>query len=127
MANAAQYWDVRGPRLPLLTSSDKPEKIAIVVADALTHSYDLESATYFNGQHYQDRICSIVGDGVKIYYFWAQDAGATVDKTATGSGATVAALIPADTIKDEMPAGRYLIMQLSAAGTVYINIAQGTK
>lgn len=127
MANIAQYADVRGPRLPLTTSSDKPEKIAIVVADALTHVYDLASSTYFNGSQYLDRICSIVGDGVKIYYYWAQENGTTVDKTATGNGTTVAALIPADTIKDEIPAGQYLVMQLSAAGTVYINIAQSTK
>lgn len=99
----------------------------MVVADALTHPYDLSSATYFNGEKYKDRVVSIIGEGVGVYYYWSDNAADTVDKTASGNGATVGAYAPPNVRYDEIPAGQYLIMQLSAAGTVRIWISNQTK
>jgi hypothetical protein len=83
---------------------------------------DLQSATYFGGAHYQSRFVRLRPDAA-LYYFWTNNASATLDETA--SGATTrnqqCDYIAAFERVEEVPAGRYIVVK-GSAGKLRISI-----
>ena len=128
--------DLRGPfnafsAVPFVgqpNGGTKAEIVAINIAGTTSTSYDLASSTYFNGDHYQDRFVRIISESAgNFWYYWSSVNGDTVDKTATGQGATVAGYWPSATPLDEMPGGRYLVIQAQQAWLIRVWISNRTR
>lgn len=67
------------------------------------------------------RIVAIAAS-VDIYFRWGDSAAETVDGTATSPSATVGFPLAAGNMDEHVPTGRYLIVQGSAGGIVWLAI-----
>lgn len=121
--------DRRGPRQNV-TGKEPIWKICIAGTGA-TQNLDLTSASApacFGGSHYMDRYVTIsVEGGASFWWYWSDSGADTVDKTATGNGATVGAFCPSGILQDELPTGQFLVIQTSAAANIHIWISSGTS
>lgn len=124
MATETDAADLRGPRGGTALSDGK-RQIAVTAVTTSSVAKDLESATFFNGQHYESRFVRLICDQ-NLYYFWSNESGAVVSDTA--ADATTPAqqcdMLPANTPREEVPAGRYLIVKAAAAGTLRVSLVQ---
>lgn len=103
----------------------QPHKVCIA-ASGLTQNIDLSSASYFNSERFEEGFVSIsVEGGASLWWYWSDSASDTIDKTATGNGATVGAFLPSGIVQDERPRGKYLVLQTSAAANVHVWISSG--
>lgn len=121
-----QAADRRGPMQRTSPAGQfPPEKIAFAGTGA-PQNLDLSSGTYFSNLKYLDRYVSIsVEGGASFWWYWSDSNTDTVDKTATGNGATVGAFCPSGIIQDERPTGQYLVIQTSAAANVHVWLSSG--
>jgi len=121
MPTAETAADLRGP-YGGATNKDLTREIAVITTTGSTQQIDLSTSTYFNGSHYQDKFVRIIAD-VLIYYYWSNNNSGTLDETAAGaSGQTSQCdMLPANTPREECPAGQYFIVK-GAAGKVRICI-----
>lgn len=121
-----QAADRRGPQQRTSPAGQfQPEKV-VIAASGVSQNIDLSSASYFNTTKYQDRYVSIsVEGGASLWWYWSDSASDTIDKTATGNGATIGAFLPSGVVQDERPTGQYLVLQTSAAANVHIWYSSG--
>jgi len=124
MAVEADAADLRGPRGGTALSNGQ-RQIAVTAVTTSSVAKDLESSTFFNGQHYESRFVRLICDQ-NIFYFWSNESGAAVSDTA--ADATTPAqqcdMLPANVPREEVPAGRYLVVKAASAGTLRISIVQ---
>lgn len=109
MSNIDMAADVRGP----FTG-----QIAVVATAASSDADDL-SVTAELGTGMTSRFVRIIAD-VGIYYRWS-DATGTADETAT-SGNNRVDFLPANTPREEKPAGAWLIHKATGTGKIRISI-----
>lgn len=123
-----QAADRRGPQLRTTGASTFTPAVICIAGTGASQNLDLESAaTGFGSQTYQDRFVSIsVESAASFWWYWSDSAASTVDKTATGNGATVGAFCPSGIIQDERPQGRYLVIQTSAAANIHVWLTSGS-
>ncbi len=111
MPTAETAADLRGPYGGTL-NRDGSSEIAVVAVTSSTQQIDLSSSSYFNSTNYQERFVRLISD-VLIYYYWSNNASAALDETATGNTtrAQQCDMLPANTPREEAPAGQYLIIK----------------
>ena len=124
MATEQDAADLRGPRGGTALS-DGTRQLAVTAVTTSSVAKDLESSTFFNGQHYQSRFVRLICDQ-NVFYFWSNESGATVSDTAADATTPnqQGDMLPANTPREEVPAGRYLIVKAAAAGTLRMSIVQ---
>lgn len=112
-----QAADLRGPRTG---------QIVVTTTTGASQEIDLEHATLGFGTALaniiEGKFIRIIC-GTDMYYYWSGATGGTVDDTATGNGATVCDFLPANTPREEKPAGRYLVLK-AAASKVRLSIVE---
>ncbi|MBM4443543.1 MAG: hypothetical protein FJ027_24305 [Candidatus Rokubacteria bacterium] len=116
--------DLRGPFGGTdATADSRGTQITAVATSGSAQSFDLSSATYFGGTRYQGDFVRIISNQT-LFYFWSEQASETVDETATAATnrARQCDMLPANTPREEIPAGRYFHAKTAAAGTVRISI-----
>lgn len=116
--------DLRGPR----GGTARPNGTRDITAVAVTTSSvqkDLSGANFFNGTHYQGKFLRLICDQ-NLFYFWTDAASQTVTETATeGTTPTQQCdFLPANTPREEVPAGTQIVIKGAAAGTLRICIVQ---
>ena len=120
--------DRRGPK-QAVTGQETPQKICIAGSGA-SQNVDLSSASApacFGSIQYMDRYVTIsVEGGASFWWYWSSSGADTIDKTATGNGATVGAFCPSGILQDELPMGQFLVIQTSAAANIHIWLSSGT-
>jgi hypothetical protein len=104
-----------------LTVRDQPlpacQIVALVVASGVSQQFDLQATGFFGSTAYLGRFIRAVPESCgDTWYAWASATGTSIDKNATGGATGVAAFIPSKTYSDELPAGRYLLLQPTNAG-----------
>src|SRR5689334_2267919 len=93
-----QASDLRGPHRKAATQGGWTPHIIVISEDGTAHNRDLSSASFFNSERYQegyvDISCESAGIPIAFFWYWSDSASDTIDKTATGNGATVGAFCP---------------------------------
>lgn len=125
-----QAADLRGPvRRTTGDAEQNQNRIIVLSEDGTAHNRDLSSGSFFNSTRYMegyvDISCEAAGSPVAFFWYWSDSNSATIDKTATGNGATTGAFCPSGIIKSERPQGQYLVIQTAAAANVHIWISSG--
>lgn len=101
--------------------------VALVVPSGVSKQFDLQATGFFGGAHYHTRFIRMIPESSgDIYYAWAVATGTTIDKNATGGATGVCAFLPSKTYTDELPAGRFLVIQPSTSGVVRLWITNRT-
>lgn len=125
-----QAADLRGPvRRTTGDANQNANHIIVISEDGTSHARDLSSSSFFNSTRYQDGYvdisCEAAGSPVAFFWYWSDSASSTIDKTATGNGATVGAFCPSGIIKSERPQGQYFVIQTASAANVHMWISSG--
>lgn len=96
-------------------------------ASGVSQQFDLSASGMFGNDAYVDRFVRIISESAgNIWYGWARATGLLVDKNATGGGTGVAGFLASGDKSDELPAGRYIVIQPTAVGIVRIWITNST-
>lgn len=128
MSSEKQYMaaDLRGPQnVWIPTGRPIPNPECEIVALNLTASgvsqvFDMNGTGAFGGSRWQKKFLRMIPESTgHIWYMWSSATG-TVDNSKTGGQSGVAALLPSLTYTDELPAGRYLIIQPQGTGIVRV-------
>lgn len=106
----------------------KGTSITAVAVTAVSSNTDLSDANHFGWSGYQDRFCRIVCDQA-CFYYWSDGAADTVSGAAVDgtNRQTQGDLLPSNYPREELPTGRYLVVQAAAPGTFRVSITNRTK
>lgn len=98
-----------------------------LTASGVFQQFDLQATGFFGTDKYMNRFVRIVSESAgNIWYGWANATGLIVDKNATGGGTGVAGFLASGDTSDELPAGRYIVIQPTGVGIVRVWITNGT-
>lgn len=96
-------------------------------ASGVSQQFDLQATGFFGTEKYLDRFVRIISESAgNIWYGWSSATGLLVDKNATGGGTGVSGFLASGDKSDELPAGRYIVIQPTAVGIVRIWITNST-
>ena len=99
-------------------------RVVVVAGSGSSQNIDLSSNSYFNSLRYLEGYvsmsCEAAGAPIAFFWYWSDSASDTIDKTATGNGATVGGFCPSGIVNDERPTGQYLVIQTASAANVHV-------
>ena len=93
------------------------------VSSGISQQIDLTASGHFGDDKYLSRFVRIVSETAgNFHYAWFQASGGIIDRTATtpGSGTGACAYVLSTDRIDELPAGRYFVVQPAATGIIRI-------
>lgn len=93
------------------------------VASGVSQQIDLMASGNFGDDKYFGKFVRIVSETAgNFHYSWFQASGGVIDRTATlpGSGTGACAYVQSTDRIDEMPAGRYFVVQPQNTGIIRI-------
>lgn len=119
--------DLRGP-LDVWhpTGAERPappecEIVSLAVASGVAQQFDMQASGFFGGTRFLKKFVRMTSETAgNAYYFWSAATGSVLNSSATGGGTGVCAILYSQTYTDELPAGRYLVVQPQNAGVIRV-------
>jgi len=103
------------------------EIVALLCASGVSQQFDLQATGFFGDAMYSGKFVRMIGESTgDAHYAWATSTGCAIDRTATGGATGVAAFLASRTATDELPGGRFLLVQPSTTGIFRVWITNRT-
>jgi len=104
------------------------EIVALLCSSGVSQQFDLQATGFFGGSQYQGKFVRMISESAgAVHYAWATSTGCSIDRTATGGATGVSAWLSSGTPTDELPGGRYLLIQPASTGVFRVWITNRTS
>lgn len=108
-----------GWALPSGLPVPESEIVVLNVNSGVSQQFDLQGSGFFGGRTHRNKFVRMVSESAgNIHYAYFQSTGGSIDRTATGGGSGAAAWVASQIPTDEVPAGRFIVIQPQTNGVV---------
>lgn len=103
------------------------EIVALLCSSGVSQQFDLQATGFFGDELYKEKFVRMIGETTgDVHYAWTTSTGCTIDRTATGGATGVSAYLVSKTATDELPGGRFLVVQPATTGILRVWITNRT-